>query len=75
MGSFKRLLRSVSVQTAQRRRKCHHDPNRHAIAAGTRCLVEKDPASGNSRNYCPSCAGSILDRAELDLEALREALA
>lgn len=74
-GQRKRILRTVSVQTAQRKRKCHHDPDRHAIPGGTKCLVEKDSASGNSRNYCPKCARTILDRAERDLKGLRDALA
>jgi hypothetical protein len=62
------------VETAARKRICHHNRKKHEITGGTECLVVKDPASGGSRNYCPECAAEILDRAEEDISALRAQL-
>lgn len=67
-------MNGTSVETAKRRRICHRNRNKHSIAANTKCLVVKDPASGGSKNYCRHCAADILARAETDLAALRSEL-
>lgn len=74
MAKVKRILKDASVETAVRKRICHHSRTKHEIPGGTQCLVVKDPASGGSRNYCPECAASILDQADDDLSALRAQL-
>lgn len=75
MPQIKRVLNACSIETAQRRRVCHRNRNKHSIERGTVCLVIKDPVSGGARNYCPECALAILDVAADDLEALRDGLA
>lgn len=74
MAKIRQLLNGTSVETAKRRRICHHNRNKHSIAADTKCLVVKDPASGGSKNYCPQCAADILAQAQTDLAALRNEL-
>lgn len=72
MAKVRQLLKDASVETAARKRVCHHNRKKHEIASGTECLVVKDPAnSGSKKNYCPECAAAILDQAEDDLSALR----
>ena len=74
MAKTRQLFNTAAIDTAKRRRICHHNRKKHSIAAGERCLVLKDPASGAGKNYCSECAERILDRAELDLAALRNEL-
>jgi hypothetical protein len=74
VAKIRQLLNGASVEMAKRQRICHHNRNKHSIAANTKCLVVKDPASGGSKNYCPQCAADILGRAEIDLAALRAEL-
>jgi hypothetical protein len=74
MAKVRQLFNMASVETAKRRRICHHNRRKHSIAAGDRCLVLKDPSSGASKNYCVECAAQIFDRADADLAALRGAL-
>ncbi len=74
MAKIRQLLNGTSVETAKRRRVCHRNRTKHSIAANTKCLVVKDPASGASRNYCPRCAADILAQVESDLAALKAEL-
>jgi len=74
VAKIRQLLNGASVETAKRRRICHHNRSKHSIAANTKCLVVKDAASGGSKNYCPQCAADILAHAETDLAALRNEL-
>jgi hypothetical protein len=74
MAKVRQLFNAVSVEVAQRRRICHHNRRKHSIAAGDRCLVVKDPATGGGKNYCHGCAIDILDRAQADLDELRHQL-
>lgn len=69
MPKVKQVLKHVSVETAQRRRKCYRKPAKHVIEAGDLCLVVVE--AGFKRNYCPECAEPILDAAEDDLNQLR----
>lgn len=74
MAKVRQLLHGASVEVAIRRRICHHNRKQHSIAANTKALVIKDPASGGSRNYCPACAEEIFGQVEVDLAALRTEL-
>ena len=74
MPKVREVLKHVSVETAQRKRKCYRKPAAHEIAMGELCLVIKDGASGGSSNYCPECAAPILDQAQSDLDRLRNEL-
>ena len=74
MPKVKQVLKHVSVEEAQRKRKCYRKPSAHEITNGEVCLVVKDEASGGSRNYCPECAEPILDQAQEDLDTLRAQL-
>lgn len=53
------LLKHVSVEVAERRRKCHRDKD-HSISTGERCLVVAEGSFGGAKNYCSRCAGPIL---------------
>ncbi len=74
MAKTRQLFNMATIETAKRRRICHHNRKKHSIATGERCLVLKDPASGAAKNYCIECAAQIFDRAESDLTGLRDAL-
>jgi hypothetical protein len=74
MAKVRQLFNTATIKVAKRRRICHRNRRKHSITAGQPCLVLKDPASGISRNYCVECATAILDRAQTDLDALREEL-
>jgi hypothetical protein len=71
MAKVKQVLKHVSVEAAQRKRKCFRKPNAHEITKGELCLVIKDGASGGKSNYCLECAEPILDQAQGDLDRLR----
>jgi hypothetical protein len=74
MPKVRQLLKSASVETAARRRICHHNRRKHEIAAGERCLVLRDATSNGSKNYCTTCASAVLDRVQMDLDLLRDEL-
>ena len=74
MAKIRQLFNAASIETAKRRRICHHNRKKHAIQAGERCLVLKDASSGAAKNYCVECARDIFARAEEDLAALRAEL-
>jgi hypothetical protein len=74
MPKTRQVLKHVSVEAAQRKRKCFRKPDAHEITRGELCLVIKDDASGGKSNYCPECAEPILDQAQIDLDRLRAEL-
>lgn len=74
MAKVTQVLRTARIETAARRRICHHNRRKHSISAGTKCLVIKDSAGGGSKNYCPECANAIFAKVDVDLEALRAEL-
>ena len=74
MAATRRILKHASVEIAARTRKCHHS-SKHAIRCGEPCLVIRDESGLDKRNYCPSCAGDILNQAERDLAHLVDGLA
>jgi hypothetical protein len=74
MAQIRRVLGHVVVETAARRRTCYRDRKNHTIPKGEACLVIKDSASGQAKNYCPVCALAILNRAGEDLQQLRISL-
>lgn len=62
MPKVRDILVHVSVETAERRRKCHRN-RKHSIQQGDGCLVIKGGAFNSKRNYCQQCAAEILGRA------------
>ena len=74
MAKTRQLLNAATIETAARRRVCHHNRSKHSIAAGSKCLVVKDAAGGGRRNYCPECAKAIFERVDLDVAELRAVL-
>ena len=75
MAKVTQILRTASIETAVRRRVCHHNKKKHSVPAGTKCLVIKDSASGSRKNYCPQCADEIFASVDVDLATLRAQLA
>jgi hypothetical protein len=71
MPKVRNVLKHVSVEPAQRKRRCYRKPAAHEITNGELCLVIKDSASGGKSNYCPECAEPILEQAQKDLDRLR----
>jgi hypothetical protein len=71
MPKVRQVLNHLSVELAQRKRKCYRKPTAHEITKGELCLVIKDSASGGKSNYCPECAEPILEQAQKDLDRLR----
>jgi hypothetical protein len=71
MAKVRQLFNAVSVDTAKRKRICHHNRAKHHVAAGERCLVIRDPTNNATKNYCVPCGTAILDRAQEDLDGLR----
>ena len=74
MAKVRQLVNHLEIETAQRRRICHHSRSKHSIEQGDRCLVIRNPDGAGSKNYCIDCATAILDRAEQDLAELRARL-
>ena len=70
MAQVKQVLKGVSVEVAERRRKCYRKPKKHSIEKGESCLVVKDPSWNSNRNYCVECGNEILGVASEDLEKL-----
>jgi hypothetical protein len=74
MPRARHVLKDVSLEVAQRRRKCYHQPTKHQIERGEPCLVIRNPSGEGGKNYCRDCALEILQVAADDLQRLRDAL-
>lgn len=74
MAKVRQLFNAASVETAKRRRICHHNRKNHAILSGEKCLVLTETGLAGSKNYCTECGTAILDRAQKDLDDLRKEL-
>ncbi|MEJ7774635.1 MAG: hypothetical protein WKF72_07460 [Nocardioidaceae bacterium] len=74
MAKVRQLFNNVSIETAKRKRICHHNRAKHQVAAGERCIVVRDATNNASKNYCVACGTAILDRAQQDLNDLRREL-
>ena len=61
----------VSVEAAERKRKCHRS-GAHCVVAGDLCLVVREGLG--SKNYCRQCAAPILDLAATRLTDIRKAV-
>ncbi|HEY4242068.1 MAG TPA: hypothetical protein VGM88_19755 [Kofleriaceae bacterium] len=58
MATIKNILRHVTLETAERKRRCHHK-RAHAITKGMVCLVVVNER-GSKSNYCSACAQPML---------------
>lgn len=74
MAKVRDLLLHVSIETAERRRKCHRKPAEHAIPHGSSCLVVKGGPRNTPKNYCIECAGEMVAAAERKLAAISAGL-
>ncbi len=74
MPAIRKVLGQVSVETAEKRRKCHRKPGKHSIAKGDNCLVVRGGPYNSPKNYCKECAPEILDKAQADLAKLRRGI-
>lgn len=70
MAQTRDILGKVFIETADRKRRCHHKSS-HSIAAGERCLVIKGALPNEKKNYCHLCAVDILKKATGRLSELR----
>ena len=66
MAIVKNILRHVAIETAERRRRCHHKRT-HTITKGMVCLVVVDER-GSKTNYCAVCAKPMLEMAASTLQ-------
>ena len=73
MPAVRSVLGHVSVETAEKKRKCHRKA-KHSVPKGETCLVVRGGPYNSSKNYCKECAPEILNKAEADLLALRKGL-
>lgn len=67
MAIIRNILRHVMLETAERKRRCHHKGT-HRITKGMVCLVVVDER-GSKRNYCAVCAKPMLEQATSNLRA------
>lgn len=67
MAIVRNILRHVMLETAMRKRRCHHKAS-HEITKGMVCLVVVDER-GSKNNYCSECAKPMLDAARNNLMA------
>jgi hypothetical protein len=74
MAQVKRILLHIAVELAERKRTCHRNRRKHIITKGTAHLAIFEGPRGTRRNYCPECAGPILNLAQADLTGLIRAL-
>jgi hypothetical protein len=74
MPKVRDVLGHVSVEVANRKRKCHRKPNKHSISNGETCLVVFGGAYNSRKNYCKSCASEILSQADARIIEIRNKL-
>jgi hypothetical protein len=75
MPAIRNILGHVSVETAEKKRKCHRKPGKHSIPKGESCLVVRGGPYNSPKNYCHECAPEILDKAQASLTKLRKGVA
>jgi len=73
MPKLRDVLTHVEVETASRKRKCHHS-NKHSIPQGDECLVVHGGAYNSGKNYCIECAEKMLDLADKRFAEIRNQL-
>jgi hypothetical protein len=73
MPKIRDILVHVSVEQAQRQRKCRRH-NTHKVAKGELCLVIATNDTGDSYSYCFDSSKQILDAAWARLHSLYAAL-
>lgn len=69
MPKIRDILKHVSVEQAQRQRKCRRDTS-HMISKGDMCLVVKTNATNDDYSYSREPAKAMLDAAWLKLKSL-----
>jgi len=74
MAQIRDVLIHLSVETAIRKRKCHHSRGKHHIPGGERFLAVREGGGLGSKNYCKECAKHILDSAGSKLSSIVKAL-
>ena len=73
MPKLRDILVHVSVEQAQRQRKCRRDTN-HVIAKGEMCLVVKTNPTNDDYSYSRKPAKAMLDAAWHKLKSLYASL-
>ena len=74
MPKVRDILVHVSVETAERRRRCYRKQE-HNIPQGQQCLVIRTGPTHSKHNYCRQCAPQILDLAEKRLAEIKGSFA
>lgn len=70
MAKIRDVLVHVVVETAAKKRKCHHT-KKHSISKGEACLVVKGGEFNSGKNYCKECAEKMLALVDDRLEDIR----
>lgn len=73
MPKIRDVLIPLSIEIAQKKRKCHRN-DKHSIEKNETCLVIKTGPYNARKNYCLSCADEILTKASTKLCDLRNKL-
>jgi hypothetical protein len=74
MSQSRDILIHLSVETAIRKRKCHHSRGKHQIGAGEKFLSVRESSGMGSKNYCKECARPMLAAAKSKFEIIVQAL-
>ncbi len=75
MAQTRDILIHLSVETAIRKRKCHHSRGKHGIGAGEKFLSVREGSGMGSKNYCKECAAPMLAAAKGKFEGIVQTLA
>jgi hypothetical protein len=74
MAKTRDVLIHLSVETAIRKRKCHHSRGKHQIAAGEQFLSVREGSGLGAKNYCKVCAHPMLTAAKEKFTSILQAL-
>ncbi len=75
MSKTRDILIHVSVETAIKKRRCHHSRGKHHISGGERFLSVRDGNGLGSKNYCKACAAPMMSAATEKFSAIQGELA
>lgn len=74
MAQTRDVLLHLSVETAVRKRKCHHSRGKHHIGADQSFLSVRESNGLGSKNYCKTCAEPMLELAGVKFSSILKGL-